>query len=354
MDRYLSVVRPRRKRMVEDNAELSPQMERLCREALIRAVADPQRWSFQGFYMCLEEQTRLMKPNAQMIASSIEAIKNRVEKFRHGVLRLVFDVASTNIDFNAITSQKVIIDLSFLLSHGGTKDDARLLMNVVLKNTFDRAMALGLCGMIRHVVVVEEAGLLVPEVFSRKTSSETTPAEDIALVERALGEGMILVSQRPTISENVLANSGTKVIFRCPYVSRRVARFLNLSKGQQRHLEVLPRREAIVVVPNYSYSFRMRTLDSELSALPPSQPHAESPTPTRHDEQYGRSTPKDEDESLDEDHIIDDTAETVTDEDENVENNHHDEHEPPAGDIDEVVGSIEITAIPENLLCWKV
>jgi hypothetical protein len=278
--KLFAILRDTLSSLFEESAELSPQMERLCREALMATVADRRRWSFNGFYSCLQEQAKLMQPNTPTIMSSLEAIKNRVEKFRHGVLRNVFDVNSTNMDFNMITSEKIIIDLSFLLSHGGTKDDVRLLMNVILKNMFDRVMKLGLSRTVRHIVVVEEAGLLVPEVFSRKTSSETTPAEDIVLVERALGEGMILVSPRPTISENILANSGTKVIFRCPYDSRRVARFLNLNKAQERYLKVLPKREAIVTIPSYPYPFRIKTLDSELSDLPPPKPHAESPTLT--------------------------------------------------------------------------
>lgn len=59
-------------------------------------------------------------------------------------MRKVFDSGSTNIDFNEITRNKLIIDLSYLLSNGGTKDDVRLLMNVVLKNMFDMVMKLGL------------------------------------------------------------------------------------------------------------------------------------------------------------------------------------------------------------------
>jgi GNAT superfamily N-acetyltransferase len=70
----------------------------------------------------------------------IERHKISLEKFRYGVLRKVFDVDSTNLDFDSLRSEKVVIDLSFLLGHGGTKDDVRLLMNVVLKNTFDRAV----------------------------------------------------------------------------------------------------------------------------------------------------------------------------------------------------------------------
>jgi len=284
--KLFAILRDTLSSLFEESAELSPQMERLCREALMKAVADPTRWNFKGFYTSLEDQAKLMQPNTPTIMSSLEAIKNRVEKFRHGVLRNVFDVNSTNLDFKLITSNKIIIDLSFLLSHGGTKDDVRLLMNVILKNMFDRVMKLGLSRTVRHIVVVEDAGLLVPEVFSRKTSSETTPAEDIVLVERALGEGMILVSPRPTISENILANSGTKVIFRCPYDSRRVARFLNLNKAQERYLKVLPKREAVVTIPNYPYPFRIKTLDSELSNMPAPQPHAESSTTTPYSQQY--------------------------------------------------------------------
>jgi hypothetical protein len=304
--------------LFESSAELSPQMERLLRESLLKTVGDRKQRSFAGFYTCLEAEAKKMQTNTPTIMSSLEAIKNRVEKFRHGVLRKVFDVGSTNLDFSNSRSEKVIIDLSFLLAHGGTKDDVRLLMNVVLKNTFDRALKLGLSRGVRHIIVVEEAGLLVPEVFSRRTSSETTPAEDIVLVERALGEGMILVSPRPTISENVLANSGTKVVFRCPYDSRRVARFMNLSEEQENYLKVLPKREAIVTISNYPYPFRMRTLDSELPRMPLPQSHVESTiTTASSSDQLGDSLTGDADEDADDSYDdLDDEldSETLNDE----------------------------------------
>jgi hypothetical protein len=305
--KLFAILRDALSSLFESSAELSPQMERLLREALLKTVADKGKRSFSGFYSCLEAEAKRMQGNAPTIMSSLEAIKNRVEKFRHGVLRKVFDVDSTNLDFGSFRSEKVVIDLSFLLGHGGTKDDIRLLMNVVLKNTFDRAMKLGLSRGVRHVIVVEEAGLLVPEVFSRRTSSETTPAEDIVLVERALGEGMILVSPRPTISENVLANSGTKVVFRCPYDSRRVARFMNLSEAQESYLKVLPKREAIVTIPNFPYPFRIKTLESELAKLSPRQTDATSTTKRGQGEEDEASLGDEEDEDL-EDFEIDNAA----------------------------------------------
>jgi hypothetical protein len=331
--KLFAILRDALSSLFEASSELSPQMERLCREALMKAIADKRRLSFQGFYLCLEEQAKQMQANTPTIMSSLEAIKNRVEKFRHGVLRNVFDVDSMNLDFDNILGEKVIIDLSFLLANGGTKDDVRLLMNVVLKNMFDRAMKLGLSRSVRHIVVVEEAGLLVPEVFSRKTSSETTPAEDIVLVERALGEGMILVSPRPTISENILANSGTKVMFRCPYDSRRVARFLNLNEVQENYLKVLPKREAIIMMPDYPYPFRIKTLDSELSKMPLPKPRTESAAATASsNEQLDDSLIEDDDEDLNSYDDLDYTPNLGTLDEE--ENSRGDKTSSGDGDID--------------------
>ncbi|WXG45208.1 MAG: hypothetical protein WED05_00520 [Candidatus Atabeyarchaeum deiterrae] len=121
------------------------------------------------------------------------------------------------------------------------------------------------------------------------------------MVERALGEGMILVSPRPTISENILANSGTKVIFKCPYDSKRVARFLNLSEQQEMFLKVLPRREAIVTVPDFPYPFRIRTLDSTLSTLATaSLKSAEPSTIAYHNRQDNRLPLKEDEDCMDE------------------------------------------------------
>jgi len=83
-------------------------------------------------------------------------------------------------------------------------------------------------------------------VFHRRTMGDFTAVEDMVLTARGFGEGLVLVAQRPTISSFILANAGTKVIFRSPYDSRKVGEFMGLNEAQQEAVKSLKKFEAVV------------------------------------------------------------------------------------------------------------
>jgi hypothetical protein len=99
---------------------------------------------------------------------------------------------------------------------------------------------------VKHLTIVEEAALLVPDFFRRRTTSDLTATEDMVLAARAFGEGLILIAQRPTISSHVLANAGTKVVFRTPYDTKKAGELLALSEEEQESLKTLRKYEAMI------------------------------------------------------------------------------------------------------------
>jgi hypothetical protein len=88
------------------------------------------------------------------------------------------------------------------------------------------------------------------------------------LTARGFGEGLILVAQRPTISSFVLANAGTKVVFRSPYDAKRVAEFMGLNEEQQDTVKSLRKFEAVVTTVQGG-PYRISTVKPQiLGALP--------------------------------------------------------------------------------------
>ncbi len=239
--------------------DFSAQMERVCRVAVFNTVIDVKlrNEGLNGFYKALKNCGKEYH-NLPMIENSIQAIINRFEKFKVGTVGRIFNVSKTNLDFQQILNSKIIVDFSFLLRNGGTKEDVVLIINLFLKYIFDEALKNGLTDSLRHLIIMEEAQYYFPEIYSRRKASETTPGEDIVLIQRSLGEGVICVSTRPNISGNILANSETKIFFKTPLDSSKVAKFLTLDEDQEKELKELEPQQAITVLPGNSFPFKIK------------------------------------------------------------------------------------------------
>ena len=74
---------------------------------------------------------------------------------------------------------------------------------------------------------------------------------------RAMGEGLVFVAQRPTISYDILSNTATKIIFRVTVDTDLMAKILNLDESQEKYLRTLPVGEAIAMIPGEAMSFRL-------------------------------------------------------------------------------------------------
>lgn len=240
-------------------AQLSLQMERTLREALTKVVIDPKKRNFRDLYRELDALQDKWQKTIPTISTTIEALKNRLDKLTKPPLGDVF-TNPPNVNFDNLLDKKVIIDLSKVRLKG-TRDDARLLMNVLVKYFFDAALRRGLQEDLKHLIVVEEAQFLVPQLLVKKTTIEGTPIEDMIMLERATGQGLIFSAVRPIISEHILANTLVKIAFRTQTDSHIVTKYMNLNEDQERYLRILPKREAIILHPNFPYPYRIRTLE---------------------------------------------------------------------------------------------
>jgi len=238
-------------------SELSSQMESVCKEVLRNVVKNPKMRNLESFIEELKNYARENQAKNRTIIMTVNALINRFDKFRHGVLKNVLDVKKSNINFEKLMGTKVIFDLNYLLSAGGTKDDVRFLMNIILKYVIDKALGRGITDTLKHIVVIEDSQLLIPSIF--REVPETSLVEDIPLLLRGVGESLITIATRPEISSDIIANSGVKIAFKSPYDSQKIAKFQNLTEGQEKYLRIMLKREAIVTLANYQFPFRILT-----------------------------------------------------------------------------------------------
>jgi len=259
-EKLFSIIREIYSSMFEAHeTQLSLQMERALREVLIKVVIDPNKRSFSDLYKELDFLQDRWQKTIPSISTTIEALKNRLDRLTKPPLGKVF-TNPPNVNFDNLLDKKVVIDLSKVRLKG-TRDDARLLMNILVKYFFDAALRRGLQEDLKHLIVVEEAQFLIPQLLIKKTAIEGTPIEDMIMLERATGQGLIFSAVRPIISEHILANTLVKVAFRTQTDSHIIAKYLNLDDEQEEYLRILPKREAIILHPNYPYPYRIGTLE---------------------------------------------------------------------------------------------
>nr|MDO8097994.1 DUF87 domain-containing protein [Candidatus Njordarchaeota archaeon] len=286
--------------LFKENTELSPMMERILFESLKQVMTTAGNLgdstkgdtSGGGFFDALfhEVESYVTAHKGRDIVMSGEALKNRLERFRRGAIGDILNHnyrndkvkgCSPSPDFKKmIRTKKLIIDLSGCVRKGCSKEDIRLLLNLITSVIFEEALKRGLVGApaLRHLTVIEEANLLAPDILRRKTMGDLTSTEDMILTARGFGEGLILVAQRPTISSFILANAGTKVVFRSPYDAARVAEFMGLNEEQENAVKFLRKFEALVTTVQGG-PYRISTAKPQQPSAPTSHPRGQQQKP---------------------------------------------------------------------------
>ncbi|MFX0163600.1 MAG: ATP-binding protein [Candidatus Hodarchaeota archaeon] len=246
----------------ETTFEITPQMFRVLEDILIQFLKLKKDKNFKTFldifenYEVLNEFGREKLP---AINATLEAIKSRFKRFIIGPLKKIFFVEKTNICWKELLENNVIIDFSLLRTIGVSKADLQFLLNIILYNIQTEATLRKRSRELKNMIVIEDAEHLIPNLFRKKTTADTLIAEDFAMLMGALQIGLISVSTRPIISENILANSGTKIFFRTTFDHEKAAKFLNLNLKQKNYLRVMQKREAFCVIPDFPYPFLIKT-----------------------------------------------------------------------------------------------
>ena len=258
IDEYVRNILALLRELLRSNTEndISPQMERIFRESLTEYLKRGNG-DYGEYERYLSRWIRKHGKNYSRPEASVAGLINRFGSLFRGRLGWIFDTGSTTLDFETLIQSQVCFDLSELIAY--SKDDARLFVNILLMvirtylfKTFSERL--------RYLVIAEEAQYLVPEIFSKRSTADASPAEDITLFQRAYGAGLITVTTRPNlISRNILANSGIKVFFQCPLDSNVVGDILNLNPEQRQFLTLMPERIVIAHLPWFEHPFKATT-----------------------------------------------------------------------------------------------
>jgi hypothetical protein len=226
-------------------SELSPAMERLLREAVLRVAEEQEKGSS---VQSLLEAISDLAGNDRIGGMTRDALTNRLEILSREPLGSILGGGPNTVRISELMNKRVILDLQHVARTGGM-EAARLLYNLIAKRIFDCALQRGIRPGLHHVVVLEEASNLVPESYARHSAADVTTGESMVMLQRATGQGVIVVSTRPNVSSNILANTATKVTFRLPYDSVVGARFMSLDSGQEKYLRAMKRGRALIVMP---------------------------------------------------------------------------------------------------------
>jgi hypothetical protein len=189
-------------KFLDENAEFSPQMEKVLVEILIKVCQNKEFQNWNGFEHFCNEYLTQHKKNIPMLNQTLISIKNRIRRFSKGPLRALFE-KKNNIDMDEIFKRNILLDLSSIIRLGGEKEDALFFLNMILKYLWDENLMHGAYNFngIKHITIIEDAQYFAPQ------SKITTYLEDIALLQRGTGECLITLATRPDISKDILAKT---------------------------------------------------------------------------------------------------------------------------------------------------
>ncbi|MDF1537364.1 MAG: DUF87 domain-containing protein [Candidatus Thorarchaeota archaeon] len=228
------------------STELSPAMEKLLREAVTATALHETNGNSLEF---LIKKVNTIANNDRTGQMTRDALLNRLEILTREPLGSILRGGSNAFSISNLMNRRVVFDLRYVSRVGGM-DSVRLLYNLVAKRIFDSAMKRGIISGLHHVVVLEEASNLVPESYTRNSAADVTTGESMVMLQRATGQGVVVVSTRPNISTNILANTSTKITFRLPYDSQVGGRFMSIEPDQEQYLRTMQRGRALILMPH--------------------------------------------------------------------------------------------------------
>ena len=244
------------------SSELSPAMEKLLREAVLEVARTSS--NDNSIQVLIREVSDLAGKGRTAIMTR-DALLNRLEILSREPLGTILSGGRDAVRISNLMDKRVILDLQYVARTGGM-DAARLLYNLIAKRIFDYALHRGIKPGLHHLVVLEEASNLVPESYTRHTAADVTTGESMVMLQRATGQGVVVISTRPNVSSNILANTATKIAFRLPYDSPIGARFMSLDEEQERYLKTLKRGRALIVLPGTG-PFEIATRPFEITSI---------------------------------------------------------------------------------------
>ena len=242
-------------KFLDDNAEFSPQMEKVLVDILIKVCGNKELQSWKGFYEYCKKYANDYKNEIPMLSQTLISITNRIRRFSLGSLKAIFDTEH-ELKVKDLFKRNILVDLSSIIRLGGEKEDALFFLNMVLKYLWDKNLTRGAYNFsgIKHITIVEDTQYFAPKDLTRQNKL-TTYLEDIALLQRGTGECLISIATRPDISEEILANCGVLVCFKTHMQKEFLSKLLNLNEENEYYLSIVEDGQCIVRVNSIKRPF---------------------------------------------------------------------------------------------------
>ena len=228
------------------NYEISPQVERIISLAVKDTIFSNERNPLMFLWYLWKYANIMGMPSPH---HAFNAIVNRIRPIFSGISAKVFWVKKSNVCFHDLINRNILYDLSVLIRVGVYKHNVYLFTNLMLKYAFSI-----LSSQIakskewfdkekpRLLVFIEEAQYVVPW-RAHKSSIEASPVEDLILLARKYGLGVIIIAPSIyVISQDVVRNSKTIVMFNGDYQESGILPNLDLV----RYALVMPSQEALI------------------------------------------------------------------------------------------------------------
>jgi hypothetical protein len=258
-------------KFLDENAEFSPQMEKVLVEILVKVCGSKDFQSWEGFEYFCQDYLKKNKNQIPMLHQTLISIKNRVRRFSIGPLRNLFE-SRNEININDLFKKNVLLDLSSIIRLGGEKEDALFFLNMILKYLWDKNLTKGAFNFkgIQHITIIEDAQYFAPQDLVKK-SKLTTYLEDIALLQRGTGECLVTLATRPNISKEILANNGVVLTFKNHIEKDIMCDLLNIDIDNKNFLSILEEGQCIIRTNSIKEPFLLNIPLIKHEALPVSE-----------------------------------------------------------------------------------
>jgi hypothetical protein len=245
-------------KFLDEQAEFSPQMEKVLIEILTKVCQSKEFQNWKGFNYFCEEYLRENKTSIPMLNQTLISIKNRIRRFSKGPLKALFE-ENNSISIQELFRRNIILDLSSIIHLGGEKEDALFFLNMILKYLWDINLMRGAKYFegIKHLTIIEDAQYFAPQDLMKKNKL-TTYLEDIALLQRGTGECLITLATRPDISKEILANNGIVLTFKNHLEKEIMCELLNLDSENKNYLSMLEEGQCIIRVNSIKEPFLLK------------------------------------------------------------------------------------------------
>jgi hypothetical protein len=258
------------KGMEVEYRDLSPQMNFMLDKCVLASKSIPE----------LVDNVVSLKPTTEFPMRNLDltraALLTRLNPYKDNpVLRSIFYVKKSSIDFESIKDKNIIIDLHGLDMKVAYKKELRLIYNDLSIAYLRQALKTEEALTSKNLFVADEAQLLVPKILQKAVSTDTWTTTDFATRLRKRGESLAVISQSPAnIEDDIRKNSQNLFVFRLqdPWDIKAIAGMFGCVQVDEVNyfsgmLSSMEERTAIAKTPQSPFPFTIKTLDVDLPNL---------------------------------------------------------------------------------------